>query len=270
MQKELAQQTHRAAGVGYSVAAWGSFHADVAQIDTLRQQEKVGNNPVAANFLRYADEQTVAGVVALNQTLARSDLAGTDFRRWGVLGCLQAPGRTIVGASLSRFATEGAWGVSPHIVPHRCLHSLSGTLSLGLKSEGPNFGVGEAEAVLPIAGSWLAQQRVEGVWAVITCMEPEYAAELGQTVVPRRNVAHAVVLALMPDQDSAAHRLTLSPTTERGNAPWNIHRLESWLRGEIRESWILPGGLKIERHTAYPRPVSMPSVSVSSMQEVRS
>ena len=50
-------------------------------------------------------------------------------------------GRAAVAAGLQRYQNEGAWGASPHLPPHRSLHSPSGTISQLFKIHGPNYGV---------------------------------------------------------------------------------------------------------------------------------
>jgi hypothetical protein len=84
-----------------------------------------------------------------------------------------------MATALERFIAEGAWGVSPHLIPHRSLHSVSGTVSQVLKVRGPNFGVGggpgcEAEALFT-AAAMLRCQRLPGVWAVLTGFDPDAA-----------------------------------------------------------------------------------------------
>ena len=76
----------------------------------------------------------------------------------------------------SVFGAEGAWGVSPHLIPQRCLHALSGTVSQALKVHGPNFGVGGGPGgpaeVLLAATSMLHCRHLPGVWAVLTSLYP--------------------------------------------------------------------------------------------------
>ena len=115
--------------------------------------------------------------------------------------------------SINRFLTEGAWGVSPHLVPHRSLHSLSGTISQALKIHGPNYGVGggnsAAEEVVFAAMALLARHQLPGVWVVITALDPE-------TVLDENNKGaadkclRALALALTPvSSDWHGLRLTL-------------------------------------------------------------
>jgi hypothetical protein len=95
--------------------------------------------------------------------------------------------------SLQKFREQGAWSVSPHIIPHCTLHSLSGLLSQVLGLHGPNIGAGgkpggESEA-LTVAAAWLAADRLPGVWVVLTGWDVESPTNAGAT-------CQAAVLAL--------------------------------------------------------------------------
>src|SRR5262249_2336298 len=123
-------------------------------------------------------------------------------------------GRPTMAASLQRFDAEGAWGVSPHLIPHRSLHALSGTVSQALKVHGPNFGVGggpgcEAELLLA-AAALLHGQRLPGVWAVCTRLDPELPPRPDGTSAPG-TACLALALALPPpDPGGAGRRLRLT------------------------------------------------------------
>src|SRR5205823_2855913 len=111
----------------------------------------------------------------------RHGLAGTRFTDWGVLAAPRYLGRSAMAVALQRFAAEGAWGLSPHLIPHHSLHSVSGTISQALKINGPNIGVGGgpgsgAEAFLA-ATALLSAGQVPGVWVVLTGWDPEYSGE---------------------------------------------------------------------------------------------
>ncbi len=251
-----------------TVATWGAFHSTVDQLEAVRQPANLAGNPLSTTFLRHADEMTVAAVAAVTRALAHSELTSPDMRNWGVLGCLPRPGRALVAHSLARFQSEGAWGISPHIVPHRCLHSLSGTLSLALKCEGPNFGVGELEAMFPLACAWLSQGRVPGLWVVLTETEPDLPPDLARPTAPPRNGVHALALALLPESAEGPMRLRIRP----GNATsdgWDLAHVENWLAGREGLDWPLRGGLTVERRGALTAPPEAPGRGVNCLQEVR-
>jgi hypothetical protein len=234
---------------------------------------------VGATFLRHADEQTIVAVAALKQATAQ--LGETDFRSWGVLGCNQRPGRAIAAWNFARYGTEGAWGVSPHIVPHRCLHSLSGALTLLLKCEGPNFGVGEPEGVLPLALSWLAQNRAPGLWIALTDLDPELPPNPEVPTAAPGTLIHALVLALQPVStppapktpapSAAPLRLRLRSLPTDAVAPrWDVSRVEAWLGGHVPGDWILPGGMLVERTGNLPRSAAGSRLLTGRLQEIRS
>src|SRR5262249_53454786 len=99
--------------------------------------------------------------------------------------------------ALQRYATEGAWGVSPHLIPNRSLHSVSGAVSLALKIHGPNFGVGGGPGclleVLRTATAVLHGDRLPGVWVVLTAWDPEPTPD-GRNAPPAE--CHCLGLAL--------------------------------------------------------------------------
>lgn len=250
-----------------TVAAWSWFSTPVEQLEPHRQPGTVAGNVLSAAFLRHADEQTVAAVAALVQAIPQ--VRETAFRTWGVLGCNHQPGRATVACNFARYAKEGAWGVSPHIVPHRCLHSLSGTLSLALKCEGPNFGVGEPETLLPLALAWLTQGRVPGLWLALTSIDPELPPLPDTTTPTPGSVVHALVLALTP-AGVAPLRLRLRPVpTALPPSAWALPRVEAWLAGREAGDWALPGGLVLERHAGAPRVPAAARLLVGNLQEVR-
>ncbi len=162
--------------------------------------------PLSANFLKHADEQTYAGLTAVFEAIRSHRLATaggpSPFRDWGVVGSPRFLGRAAMSSDLPRFLVEGAWDVSPHMIPHRSLHSLSGTVSQALGIKGPNYGAGggpgaEAEGLLA-AVSLLESMHLPGVWLVCTCLDPERSADhaTGRPLPGTRS--KGLALALMP------------------------------------------------------------------------
>jgi hypothetical protein len=115
---------------------------------------------------------------------------------------------------LQRFADEGAWGLSPHFIPHRSQHAMSGTISQALKIHGPNFGAGGGpNGVLEAlrAGAVLLHgDRLPGVFVIVTDWEPEFLPDrdgrpIGDTTL------HAIAFALSPIRlDAHGMRLVVS------------------------------------------------------------
>jgi hypothetical protein len=159
-------------------------------------------------MLRYSDEQTIAAVAAVCRAL---DVANAGDRGryddWGILAAPRFLGRANLVLTLKRFAAEGVWGVSPHLIPHFALHSQAGTLSLVLGTHGPNLGLGggihAASEGLLTAFSWLHSGLVPGVWLTFTGWSPEYHPNTeGQPIGPAE--CFGMALALVP-AGSATH-----------------------------------------------------------------
>ena len=204
------QSLSPACAVSCDLAADATVRAGLESLPELRKHPgSVHGEPVPPSLLKHADEQTVAGLVAVCQALASPALQATDFRDWGVAAAPRFLGRPAMAAALQRFQAEGAWGVSPHLIPHRSLHSLSGTVSQALKIHGPNFGVGGGPGgvaeVLLAATAMLERRKLPGVWVVLTCLDPELAPdESGRPASGTKCVGLA--LALMPIRRGAAGR----------------------------------------------------------------
>jgi hypothetical protein len=172
--------TCEAGTVACDLTAYGWVRAPVAALAELRRQPgPVCGSPWPASFLKHADEQTVAGLAAVYHAIHDHGLGETRFTDWGVLAAPYHQGRSALAAALLRFRAEGAWGVSPHLVPHRSLHSISGAVSLALRTHGPNFGVGGGPGataeVLPTALALLERKRLPGVWVVLGALEANLA-----------------------------------------------------------------------------------------------
>jgi hypothetical protein len=204
-----ARTTARAAVVvRCDVVASAVFQAPADQFPALRQNPgPLQGKPPPTGFLKHSDEQTVAGLLAVQRAIEAYRLEDTPLTDWGVVAAPRFLGRGAMVPALERFATEGAWGISPHLIPHRSLHSISGTLSQALKIHGPNFGAGggiegSSEALLMAAGM-LSSNRLPALWLVFTGWMPEPFEECGPSSyvcpeVPHVPVCSAVALALRP------------------------------------------------------------------------
>jgi hypothetical protein len=145
------------------------------------------------NMLRHCDEQSLACLVALGNAFRQM---GRDpktevgeFREWGVVAGPRRFGLSALMIALGRIQAEGAWGISPHLVPHRSLHALSGLISQVLRINGPNLGVGGSpdahrEAMLAsltllqsqtVPGVLLVTSRIVGELPVVAGNYPETA-----------------------------------------------------------------------------------------------
>jgi hypothetical protein len=219
--------SQRHAAVACAVAGVGIVRATAAELPALRQKPgRVGANPLPPSFLKHADDQTVAGIAAVVRALEGSGLGGTSFADWGVVAASRFMGRTSLAAALIKFKAEGAWGISPHLIPHRSLHSLSGTVSQALKVHGPNFGSGggpggAADAVLT-ATALLHGSRLPGVWVVLTGWDPEPRSDVTGRILTPDCVCNAVALALVAPAPGGS-RLSLRVVPAGARARRNGH-----------------------------------------------
>jgi hypothetical protein len=189
----------------------------VAAISEMRRTPLQGCcEPFAVSALKHFDEQTLAVLKAVLLVIdeLRVDRAGSSFRDWGVLAAPRFLARALMIPSMARFHAEGAWGVSPHLVPYRSLHSISGTVSQFLKIHGPNFGVGGgpgAAGELLLSGcTLLLSMHLPGLWLVASRIEPDQG--LGDNGRPSDEAScEAIALALVPEGIAAPYRLEFTP-----------------------------------------------------------
>ncbi len=170
---------------------------------------------MANGLLRHVDEQTVAGVAAVLKAVRDSGLDPSGFERWSVLAAPRFLGRARFEASFPLYRDEGAWSVSPHLIPGHSLHSPSGTISQVLHAHGPNLGIGgtpggELEALL-VAATWLEAGWAEGVWVVLSSRDPE---DKGAIAISEPGDYRALALALVGSRpEFAGPKLRISPNS---------------------------------------------------------
>jgi len=220
--------------------AYGTVQAQREGLAMLRKTPlSLAGKTMPGAFLKHADEQTIVALAAIGQAIGRFGLQETVFTDWGVLAAPRFQGRLMMIAALEKYVTEGAWGISPHLIPHRSLHATSGTVSQVLGIHGPNFGIGggpsSASEAMLAATAMLARERVPGIWLVLTGWDPEPVPDdsTPEGLIPQ---CSAVALALtLPRSDWSGLRLRVVPgTLERdrpvGSAPeCSLLRLESLL-----------------------------------------
>jgi len=220
--------------VSCGLAGFASVSLDVATVTALRSHPGPPcDEPLPVSTLKHLDEQTLTALVAIARARQTWQVSG-PFTHWGLVAAPRYLGRATAGPSLARFFSEGAWGVSPHIVPHRSLHSLSGTASQVLHLQGPNLGVGgspgcEAEALLA-ALTLLRHDSLPGIWLLLSRIEPE--------LPPCDNRPHphaqcqAIALALVPNLASApAGQLEFYLQASDSWPPFSFDLLLSWWQG---------------------------------------
>jgi len=186
------------------VAASSVLRADAETVDSWRRQPiVVGAEKLPVSVLRHAEDQTLLALKAVLGARSQAGCADATFADWGVIAAPNFFGRVSIAMTLQRFQQEGAWGVSPHLIPHQSLHAVSGTISQMLKIHGPNFGVAGGPNSAPdaflLAASLMMDGTLPGLWLVLS----GHAAEW----IPNAKGAHppapecvAVALALTADR----------------------------------------------------------------------
>jgi hypothetical protein len=118
--------------------------------------------------------------------------------------------------TLTRFREKGAWGVTPHFIPHSLLHSGAGLLGQAFGLHGPGAGVagtpGAEGDVLRAAAAWLAGGDLPGAWLVWSW----WACESLVPGPPAEALAAAVVPAT--GEPAAGDPLTLLELLAAGGA----------------------------------------------------
>jgi hypothetical protein len=197
------------------VLAFGSVQLTPQDLALSRQNLNPPEGiKLAPGFLKHAEEQTLAALAAVFQAIKNNALEAQSFSDWYVIGAPRYIGRFAVAGALEKFKAEGAWGVSPHLIPHRSLHSISGSISQALKIHGPNLGVGGGQSAadegLMLSISLLAKPMAPGAWAVMTGWNPEPDVTL--PLAEQDLMCNALALALVPaSADFQGWRLGLRP-----------------------------------------------------------
>ena len=190
------------------VAACAALRGDAETIARWRKQPVVvGAQKMPISFLKHSEDQTILALKTVLRAIELQGCSDCSFADWGVIAAPNLFGRVSVAQTIQRYQQEGAWGVSPHLIPHQSLHAMSGTISQALKIYGPNFGIsGGPNAGLDaflIAGAMMVDRQLPGMWLVLTGYESEWIPALDgrPTAAP---MCQAVALALTPGELSAA------------------------------------------------------------------
>jgi len=268
------EPTHNGSGsvTACDVLAFGSVRAAAAELAGLRTRPgPAPAQPLPSGFLKHADDQTVVAIAAVFQAVAAGGLASLRFTEWGVLAAPRFFGRVTLAQALQRFAAEGAWGVTPHLIPHRSLHSISGTISQALRIHGPNFGVGGGPGgpleVLRAAWAMLHGDKLPGVWVVMTGWDPEPIPD-GSGLLPGDAQCVGLALALTMGRPGwRGARLHLVPAEQTCGAAGSLVSLSTpdllnleslftaLTAADVRSAavvWQLPDGGRLELERAEP------------------
>lgn len=212
-----ADAASAAGGMTFGLLAYASVEAGPDELPALRQNPGAfGGQAIPANQLKHVDDQTVLAVAAALRLAADPAVAERDLTDWATLAAPRFLGRANLAGQFAKFKAEGAWSMSPHAVPHRCLHSVSGTLSQLLKLRGPNFGCGggpsgDSEAFLA-AAALLACEPIPGCLLFLVGHSPEH---LPDSAAQWRG--YALALALLPKADAACiGQVRIAPPAKHG------------------------------------------------------
>jgi hypothetical protein len=185
-----------------ALRAFGVAAAKVESVAELRKHPgPPGSEPVPANLLNHADDQTVVAVSAVLHASGEFRLNSQSFQDWGVVAAPRFPGRLSFAASLEKFSRLGPLSVSPLIIPFLSLHAVSSAISLALRIHGPAIGVGggnDGFAQALLVGLALQQEEdLPGVWVVMTAWDQEPILH-SEAASESRPVCQAAALALAP------------------------------------------------------------------------
>ncbi len=184
-----------------------------------------------------------------------------SYSEWGVLAAPNLLGRLCTMQSLLSFRKDGAWGISPHLIPHNSLHAVSGTISQALHLHGPNFGVsGGPKAVTEAflaAATMVSENNVPGLWVVLSGHEPECIPGAEHPVHPSSTGCLAAALALEhASSPKTPLQLVVSGAEDADAAEWPEFTLGGFV--EALEAigpdkrWSLPGGGWVVLESASP------------------
>ena len=183
-----------------TIEAWGTARVPLAGIAPLRKKLPPWvPESVAGHFLKYADEQTVAAVTAVDRAIQTHQIDLTKQRDWPIIAAPRFLGRVAGPAVIRGYDRGGPQSVSPHIIPQNSLHSVSGALSILLGSRGPNLGVGGGpesldDAILA-AFSLPGSSHGSACWLVATAWDPEPVADRDCRLL-NEPVCHALAMTL--------------------------------------------------------------------------
>jgi hypothetical protein len=209
-----------------------------------RQPVSVGRQKMPISFLKHAEDQTVLALMTVLRALEQESWQMRSYTDWGVVAAPNLFGRVSIAQTIQRYQQEGAWGVSPHLIPHQSLHAMSGTISQALKIYGPNFGISGAPNAGPdallIAGAMMMDGVLPGLWLVLAGHETEWIPAADGSPVPTP-MCQAIALALTSGNvDTTGIYLSLGQTRTAEEIDPAVPEFHLDL---LAEDWLQQGGI---------------------------
>ncbi|MCE9531423.1 MAG: hypothetical protein K8T89_09930 [Planctomycetes bacterium] len=190
--------------------------------------------------LKLVDDQSLVALLAMRRALDEANGSIPDLADWGLVAAPRTLGRRKIADAIGKYRSQGAWSISPHLIPHVSLHSLAGLLSQGLRLHGPNFGAGgpkgsEAEAVRA-AVALLVGEELPGVWIVFTGWDRELLVE-------GDGVCQAAVLGIRTQGEAESPCLLFDPNPVTTAMPrFTLESLGEAIRNRAKGSWHFGNG----------------------------
>jgi hypothetical protein len=230
------------------VAAWATLDGDAETIAQWRKQPAgVGMEKMPISFLKHSEDQTILALKTVLQAIEQHGCSDCSFADWGVIAASNLFGRVSIAQAVRHYREEGAWGISPHLIPHQSVHAMSGTISQALKIYGPNFGIGGGPNAGPdaflIAGAMMMDGRLPGLWVVLTGYESEWipASDGRSTPAP---ICQAVALALTAGEANVTGlHLSLGQVRPDAAADLSLALLSEFQLGMLAQELSVPTGL---------------------------
>jgi len=192
--------------------AFGSVRVPADGLAAVRKAPApLGGRRIPPSLLKHGDHQTAIGLAALRAAVDDAGWQDREFTDWGLIAAPRFLGRIIAAGAMDKFKRLGVPGMSPLIIPTLSLHAVAGSLSLALKTQGFNYGVGGSHGHLAEAltcGLAACEDGgVPGVWLVVTQFSPEPVPDTAGGCL-NAAVGYGLALAIRPE-DGGPSRWTL-------------------------------------------------------------
>jgi hypothetical protein len=243
--------SRRGGTIVLGMAGWATAHASWGQLAALRRNPALPpDKQLVPGFLKNADDQTVLALTVITKAMASLSRPATTFQDWGVVAAPNLFGRAGIFQSLVSFRRDGAWGVTPHMIPHHSLHAVSGTISQALGFRGPNFGIGggpdAATEALLAAATMVSENTLPGLWVVMSGHDTEYLPDAANPQAVGPTTCLAAAFALMPPTSAKFASYLLVSACSGESEHWPEFSLSALL-GTLAlpaplGGWSLPGG----------------------------